>query len=195
MADAITHLFWDTCVFCALLYDQHQAYDVKSIEQYLEEARAGKHQIYTSSLVFAEIVPSAIKKNGVGSFQQFLDDLQGAAIIIDAFPNVMHRAGLLRDLPYKKANMSQRRLATTDAIMLASCLFLKEAMGVAVDHFHTFDDGKKKGLEGRMVPLLSYQDWCENFTSDQMTIAQPVISLSRQPPIHPSPRLFSGAPK
>ena len=192
MADAIAHVFWDSCVFCALLYDQQQAYDVNSIEQYLRDAKNNKCQIFTSSLVFAEIVPSSIKKNGIGSFQQFIDDLQGSVIVIDASPNVMHAAGILRDLPYKKSNSSKRVLATTDAIMLASCLFVKDAMGVAIDHFHTYDDGKKRGREGKMVPLLSYQDWCEGFTADQMKISQPVINLSRQRPIYPRPELFSG---
>jgi hypothetical protein len=147
-------------------------------------------------LFFAEIVPSLIKKKEVGSFLQFIDDLRGAVVVIDAYPNVMHMAGLLRDLPYKKVNAPTRRLATTDAIMLASCLFLKDAMGIAVDRFHTFDDGKRRSpSEGKMVPLLSYQDWCNGFTVDQMKVAQPVINLNRQKPIHPSPGLFSGASK
>jgi predicted nucleic acid-binding protein len=195
MTNGITHMFWDSCVFCALLYDQHQIYDLNSIQQYLREATEGKHRIYTSSLVFAEVVPSQIKKTGVGTFQQFIDDFQGAILVIDPSPNVMHRAGVLRDLPYKKQNAPKRRLATTDAIMLASCLYLVEALNVAVDFFHTYDDGKKKGGEGKMVPLLSYQDWCEGFTSDQMKIAQPVINLKREKPIHPSPGLPYGSPQ
>jgi predicted nucleic acid-binding protein len=194
MADAITHLFWDTCVFCALLYDQQQSHDINSIQQYIQEAKDGKHRIYTSSLVFAEIVPSYLKN---GSFQEFIEDMQGATVIIDASTNVMNRAGILRDLPYKKEKSTNRRLATADAIILSSCLFLKDELGVTVAHFHTFDDGKHRNREtgNKMVPLLSYQEWCEGFTTDQLKIAHPLISLSRVKPIHPSPGLFNGAPK
>lgn len=192
MADGMSHLFWDSCVFYAFLREESASYDVQSIEQYLSEARDGKHKIYASSLVFAEIIPSAIKKPGIGSCQQFIHDLQGAVIIIDASPNVMHIAGTLKDLPYKKGNSSGRRLSTTDAIMLASCLELKEAFGVKVDFFHTFDDGKKRGPEGKMVPLISYEDWCTEFAPDQKKIADPVIGLNRRRPIHPTPGLFSG---
>jgi predicted nucleic acid-binding protein len=182
-------LFWDSCVFLAFLRDQSSIYDVDSIAQYLEEARDGKCKIYTSSLVFAEVLPSSLNKPGVGSFQDWVDDLQGAIIIVDASPNVMHIAGRLRDLPYRKSNSRSRRLATPDAIMLASCLYLGQAMGVRASAFHTFDDGRGRGPEGRSVPLLSYHEWCDGFTADQMAVAKPVIELNRCRPTHPSPKL------
>jgi predicted nucleic acid-binding protein len=179
-------------VFYAFLREERAAYDVNSIEQYLREAKDGKHRIYTSSLVFAEVLPSGIVKPEIGSFQDFVNDLQGAVVVVDATPNVMHAAGGLRDLPYRKGSSPGRRLATPDAIMLASALHLAEALNVKLDAFHTFDDGKKRGPEGRSVPLLSYQEWCEGFTVDQMKIAQPVVALNRQQPIHPTPGLFDG---
>jgi predicted nucleic acid-binding protein len=181
-------LFWDSCVFTAFLRDQRDAYDINSISQYLEEAREGKHRIYTSSIVFAEILPSSLKA-GFGSFQEFVDDFHGAIIIVDASPNVTQIAGRLRDLPYRKGTSTKRRLATPDAIMLASCIFLIEAMGVRVSTFHSFDNGRARGPEGRSVPLLSYHEWCEGFTAEQMQIAKPILDLSRRHPIHPSPKL------
>jgi hypothetical protein len=44
--------------------------------------------------------------------------------------------------------------------MLATALDLKDAYGVDVDIFHTFDDGGKKGS----LPLLSYHEWCDGLT-------------------------------
>src|SRR4051794_26197064 len=73
--------------------------------------------------------------------------------------------------------------------MLASAVHLVQAFSVNLDHFHTYDDGKKRGPDGRSVPLLSYQDWCEGFTADQMRLAKPVVDLDRCRPIHPNPRL------
>ena len=192
MPNGASNLFWDSCVFYAFLRDERAAYDVDSIQQYLQEAKQGNHRIYTSSLVSAEVIPSAIVKPGIGSFLDFVDDFQGAIIIVDTTPNVMHTAGRLKDLPYKKGNSPGRRLSTPDAIMLASCLALKEAMGVQVDFFHTFDDGKKRGLEGKMVPIISYEDWCEGFSPEQMVVANRLIELNRRRPIHPTPRLFNG---
>lgn len=185
---APSNLFWDSNVFMAFLRDERSVYDVDSIAQYLSEARSGKHQIYTSSLVFAEVLPSSMKA-GSGSFQDFVDDFQGDIVIVDASPNVTQMAGRLRDLPYRKGASANRRLGTPDAIMLASCLYLIQALGIRVTAFHTFDDGRRRGPEGRSVPLLSYQEWCEGFSAGQMRIAKPVIDLARVRPIHPSPAL------
>jgi hypothetical protein len=182
-------LFWDSCVFTAFLRDEQAAYDVNSIAQYLTEAREGKHKIYTSSLVFAEVLPSSLTKPGIGSFQDFVDDFQGAIVIVDATPNVMQIAGGLRDLPYRKSPSPGRRLATPDAIMLASGVYLVEAMGVRVNAFHTFDNGRRRGPDGKSVPLLSYHEWSEGFTPEQLRIAKPVIDLNCCRPVHPSPKL------
>jgi predicted nucleic acid-binding protein len=188
-ASPSSELFWDSCVFTAFLRDERDAYDVDSIAQYLNEAREGKHRIYTSSLVFAEILPSSLTKPGIGSFQDFVDDFQGAIVVVEASPNVMQLAGRLRDLPYRKTNSRGRRLATPDAIILASCVYLGEALGVRVSAFHTFDDGNTRGPEGRSVPLLSYHEWCEGFTEEQTKVAKPVLDLNRTRPIHPTPKL------
>jgi predicted nucleic acid-binding protein len=165
-------------------------YDVRSIEQFLDEARAGHHRIYSSTIVYVEVLPSQILKPEIGSFDDFVDDLRGAAILIEASPNVMSLAGRLRDLPYRKGSSDRRRLGTPDAIMLASCIYLDESLGIEAT-FHTFDDGKKRGPEGKSVPLLSYHEWCEGFTPEQMEYARRVITLDRRVPSHPNPRLFN----
>ena len=185
----MSNLFWDSCVFYAYL-DSQTTLDISGIERYLEEARNGQHRLYASSLVLAEVVPSAITRQDVGTFQDFIDDLQSAVTIVSPSPDVMHRTALLKDLPYKKGTSKGRRLSTTDAIMLASCIEIVEAWNLKIDAFHTFDDGKKSGLEGRMVPLLSYQEWCNGFTDEQLHVVEPVIQLNRCKPEHPVPYLF-----
>ena len=189
----MSNLFWDSCIFYAYL-DSQTPHDISGIEQYLYEARDGKHRIYASSLVLAEVVPSAITKSGIGSFQSFVDDLQGAVTIVAPSPDVMHRAALLKDLPYKKSSSKGRRLSTPDAIILASCVEIRDSWGLNIDAFHTFDDGKKRGPDGKMVPLLSYHEWCEGFTPKQLKIAEPVLQLSRCKPEHPKPYLLPPIP-
>lgn len=85
MPGASSNLFWDSCVFYAFL-DAGTPLGILGIEQYLYEARNGEHRIYASSLVLAEVLPSAITKIGVGSFQEFIDDLQGAVVLIGECP-------------------------------------------------------------------------------------------------------------
>ena len=188
----MANLFWDSCIFYAY-FDSRSTHNISGIEQYLYEARNGEHRIFASSLVLAEVVPSAITKPEVGTFQTFVDDLQGAVTIITPSPNVMHYAALLKDLPYKKSSSKARRLSTTDAIMLASCLEIRDDWGVKIDAFHTFDDGKKRGPEGKMVPLLSYNEWCQDFTAEHLEIAEPAIQLNRCVPEHPQPSLLPPA--
>jgi hypothetical protein len=102
----------------------------------------------------------------------------------------MLAAAHLKDLPYRKGNSDKRRLATPDAIMLAGCVELRDIYGIRIDFFHTFDDGKKRDpVSGKMIPLISYEQWCEGFSPEQMAIAGKIISLNRRRPIHPSPSL------
>jgi predicted nucleic acid-binding protein len=180
----LPNYFWDSCVFSAWLYDEKDTYDLGSIEQFLDEAKAGKHRIYTSSIVFAEVASSKIKRRGLGSMLDLTNDFVGSTFVIDASVNIMELAGRLKDIPNKKNNSPGRRLSTGDAIMLASALYVKDAYGVEVDTFHTFDDAKKK-----FVPLLSYHDWCEGLTGASAKLAKRVCDLKRCKPIHPTPKL------
>ena len=182
----MANLFWDSCVFNAFLYDEKATYNVDHIEQYLDEAKAGIHKIYTSSIVFAEIAASKIKKQGVGSTIDFFNDLNGACIVVDASVNIIELAGRLKDIPYRKGSSDRRVLSTGDAIMLATALHLTDAYGVPIDAFQTFDDGGQK----RQLSLLSFQDWCEGLTGTKAALAKRVAGIKREPPIHPTPRLI-----
>ena len=132
--------------------------------------------------------PSQIVKN-VGSFTDFFEDVQGAVVLVDPDPNIMELASRLRDLPYQKTGSKNRLLSTTDAIMLATCVQLHEMFDVNVQQFHTYDDGKKRGLDGKAVPLLSFQQWCESFSGEHLELAKKVIRIDRKKPIYPAPTM------
>jgi hypothetical protein len=132
---------------------------------------------------------SSIKKKGIGSLTQFFNDFQSAIVLIDPTPPILLQAGRLKDIPYKKAASTKRRLTTGDAIMLATCLHLQATLGVNVDAFHTFDDGGTK----REVPLLSYHEWCEGLQGKKAKLASEVCALKRAIPIHPNPTMFPAA--
>ncbi|GFE97658.1 hypothetical protein DmGdi_27310 [Gluconobacter sp. Gdi] len=184
------HLFWDSCIFYAYFSNNTAAYDLSGVEQYIAEAKAGSVVIYTCSVALAEVVPSAFIGGKHGSFEEFLRDFRNAVRLVDLNPNVMLMAARLKDLPYRKTG-GERKLGTGDAIMLASCIHLIENYGVAVDAFHTFDSGKKRGLDGgKGMPLLNYEEWCEGFDGSQKDLAQKVIDLKRCNPVHPTPSLL-----
>jgi predicted nucleic acid-binding protein len=177
-------LFWDTCVFAAYLYDESGTYDLSGIEQYLSEAKAGQHKIYTSSVVFAEIAASKIRRASPGTMDDLIRDLTGSAIVVEASVNVMQLSGRLKDIKYKRGTSDKRVLSTGDAVMLATALHLEDAYGQAIDVFHTFDNAKKK-----FIPILSYQDWCEGLTGASAALAKRIIDMPRHPPAHPAPHL------
>jgi predicted nucleic acid-binding protein len=182
------NLFWDSCVFCAWLYDESSFYDLAPVEQYLREAKEGKWHIFSSTVVLAEVAGSKIQKKGVGSTKAFFGDLSGTITLIDASPNILELAGRLKDIPYRKGVSDKRPLSTGDACMLATALHLDEAFGVKLDAFHTYDDGKKKP---KGVPLLSYQEWCEGLSGHKAALARRVADMVRTKPIHPEPGMFS----
>ena len=84
------NLFWDSCVFNAFLYEESDSYDIESIDQ------------------LAETAGSKIKKKGVGGAMDFMNDLVGACIVIDASVNIIDLAGKLKDIPYRKQKSTKR---------------------------------------------------------------------------------------
>lgn len=176
-------------MFIAYLTNDQKAYDIQSIETYLTEAKQNSTMIYASSLTLAEILPSKMGNGGFSDFTHFTSDFEGSVILVDPNPNIMALAGRLRDLPYKKGTSTSRKLDTPDAITLATALYLQNALGIELDAFHTFDNGKKKGPEGKCVPILSFEEWCQDFDGHNTSLASEVIDLPRRRPIHSSPNL------
>jgi predicted nucleic acid-binding protein len=185
--------YWDTCIFVAFLNDNRPAYGVHidHIEQFLDDCKRGECAIYTSTITIAEITTKHLVNSKYGSFGDFLNDFGGSIRQVIADPNVMILASAIRGLTYTKTG-GNREMGTPDAIHLASALVLESNYGVQVNAFHTFDNGKSRGLEGRSVPLLSYEEWCGSCANDP--IAKRVIALKRDRPEHPSPRLTFPAP-
>lgn len=180
--------YWDTCVFVAFLNDNRAAYGqhVDHIGQFLDDCKMGGCSIYTSTITIAEISKKHLVNSAYGSFNDFLNDYGGAIRQVTADPNVMLLASAIRGLTYTKTG-GNREMGTPDAIHLASALVLESNYDVPISGFHTFDNGGSRGLEGRSVPLLSYETWCESCANDP--IAKRIITLKRGRPDHPNPKL------
>lgn len=182
------NLYWDSCVFIAYLNDERDSYgsSIDHIGQYLDEARQGRCKIFCSTITIAEITSNYLNKTNFATFSDFLEDYTSAIVQIGADPNVMVLASQLRSLEYRKGN-GKRRLMTPDAIHLATAIILQDTYKVSLTAFHTFDSGKAKGPDGKGVPILGYETWCEAIQGN--SVAQKAISLTRTRPEHPAPRM------
>ncbi|WKA27823.1 type II toxin-antitoxin system VapC family toxin [Bradyrhizobium roseum] len=186
----IEHFYWDSCIFYCLLTGQpphHQA----DVLELLNDARNGKAKIYTSTIALAEIKPRFLKQKGHRSINAFFDTMQGAVSLIDANPNIMTAAGILRDCiptnPSDATTQNLRSIGLGDAIHLQTCLHLRDVLGVKGIVFQTFDNGKGKTWEGRCVPLLTFEKW---FPQPPKSVAD-VCSLTRILPRSTQSNLFT----
>jgi predicted nucleic acid-binding protein len=180
--------YWDTCIFIAFLNNNRSAYGahIDQIGQFLDDCRRGDCSIYTSTITLAEITKKHLVNSAYRNFSDFLQDFGGSITQVVADPNVMLLAAAIRGLTYTKTG-GMREMGTPDAIHLASAIVLEKNYGVPISAFHTFDNGKARGLEGKSVPLLSYDQWCEVCADDP--VAQQVLTLNRTHPDHPNPQL------
>lgn len=188
MSDVVRQYYWDTCVFVAHLADEREAYGsvIDDIGQFLEES--GKDcMIHCSTITMAEITRAHTK--GDKDFDEFMKLWGGGIVPYSPAPNTMRLASELRGLVYTKTK-GERKLHTPDAIHLASALTLIDDYGVQLEAFHTFDKGGKRDPEGKGVPLIGFEEWCEQCGDDPL--ARRVIDLNRTQPLHPNRRLDLG---
>ena len=191
MAAPEDHYYWDTCVFIAFLNGEHDKHGrhVDHIGQFLEDCRAGRCRIYTSTATIVEIPARKLTSDKYGTFSEFLADYEGAIVQVGADPIIMATAAELRNLTYTKGPDGDRPLGTLDAIHLASALALIGSFEVPLTAFHTFDNGKSRDIELRTktVPLITFETWCESCGDDPL--AKRVMAMKRSKPDHPDPRL------
>jgi predicted nucleic acid-binding protein len=181
--DLPKNLYWDSCVFIAHLADDKEAYAdyLEDIGQFLREAQKGDLTIHCSTITIAEITKANLRSSlNYEDFQK----LWGAGIVpVTPDVNMMKTASELRSLVYTKTG-GERKLSTPDAIHLASALGLQETYGVKIDAFHTFDMGKSRDHDGKGVPMIGFEDWCEKCKDDPL--AKKVVDLTRCKPEHPN---------
>ncbi len=185
------HLFWDSCIFIRYLIGDQSAEHFEDISRYVEEAKNGKWNIYFSTITFAEIRQEFFKSDPFGSIKEFFSDLGANFIPIEPNPNILIQTGELRSArstnPGDPNPPAQRSIATPDAIIMVSCLYARDALGIQDIVLHSTDEGKGKSWAGRAVPVLGFERWFPESTRTPM-VSQ-VCSLPRKPPAHPEPML------
>lgn len=182
-------VFWDSCVFIRYLTQTPTEY-LSDIEDYIRDAQSGKRRIYFSTIALTEIRPRFLKKRGYGAIGEFFEDFSAAFTPVDTTPNILIRAGQLRDAVAtdpSNGKPSKRVIGTADAIHLMTCLHARDTLGIPNIVFQTFDNGKGATWEGKCVPLLSFEKW---FPDPARTpYVADVCNLSRRIPIYPQLRM------
>lgn len=124
------NLFWDACVFYRYI-TRYPAEGLNDLDELVRDAVAGRRKIYYSTLCFAEVRPSFLRPH-YGRLDEFVADMGKAFEAIDPNPNVLLRAGSLKDCPVTDPGTGQhskRVVGTADAIHLMTCLFLEGCDG------------------------------------------------------------------
>ncbi|WP_022675864.1 hypothetical protein [Novosphingobium sp. B-7] len=183
------NLFWDSCTFIRYITRDVGADHFQDITRFVAEAKAGKRQIYYSTISLAEFKQDHFTGSEFGSVRDFFEDMGSACIPIEPNPNVLIAVGELRGA--KSTNPQpgapNRSIATPDAIVMMSCVFARDALGVSDIVLQTTDEGKGKTWYGRSVPILGFERWYpESTRTDRI---KEVCSLRREKPIHPEPML------
>lgn len=180
------NLFWDTC--CFIRYITKVPPDGWSdLDDYISDAKKGTRKIYYSTIVLAEIRPRYLKSSSYGAIQEFFADFQGAFYPIEPNPNILIDAAKLRDaIPINPPGWEgDRETGTADSIHLSTCIYARDVLGIEDIVFHTYDDGKKKGWEGKTTSLLRFDQFFPNATG----FVASACSLIRTKPIYPQLRL------
>ena len=160
----------------------------RDLETILTEAATGKRRLWVSSILFAELRPSAFVPGRFPTLREFVRYLRAIAVFVTPDPNTMLRAGRLRDVKWqrpaalRRPDEKPRFLSMIDAIQLASALWVKETAGVADLEFLAFDDRVADDAEsGARLSLLRLQDYTNDMAIDSDVMA--AVRLARAEPV------------
>ncbi|HEY1782884.1 MAG TPA: hypothetical protein VGG79_21075 [Roseiarcus sp.] len=161
------------------------------IERILTRAAVAKRRVWVSSLLFAELKPSMFVPGRFDTLEALTRYIRSLATLVTPDPNTMLRVARLRDAKWQRppdtrgAEEKPRMMSLSDAIQVASALWVKEAAGVSDLKFLMFDDwSASEARNGARLSLLRLQDYAEDAraNSDVMAAVRLTrIQPSRQP--------------
>ena len=161
------------------------------IERILTQAAVAKRRVWVSSLLFAELKPSMFVPGRFNTLEALTRYIRSLATLVTPDPNTMLRVARLRDAKWQRpadmrgAEEKPRMMSLSDAIQVASALWVKEAAGVTDLKFLMFDDwSASEAKNGARLSLLRLQDYAQDAraNSDVMAAVRLTrIQPSRQP--------------
>ena len=167
------------------------------IENILTRAAVLKHQVWVSSLLFAQLAPSMFVRGRFGTLHELTRYIRSLVTLVTPDPNTMLRVARLRDAKWQRptgvrgADEKPRMMSFSDAVQIASALWVKEAGGVADLRFLMFDDSNEaKG--GPRLSLLRLQDYAEDAPANSDVMA--AVQLTRIQPSRQAGSIPQSAP-
>ncbi len=161
------------------------------IERILTQAAVAKRRVWVSSILFAELKPSMFVPGRFDTLEALTRYIRSLATLVTPDPNTMLRVARLRDAKWQRpadmrgAEEKPRMMSLSDAIQVASALWVKEAAGVTDLKFLMFDDwSASEAKNGARLSLLRLQDYAQDAraNSDVMAAVRLTrIQPSRQP--------------
>ena len=159
----------------------------EDINRILTQAVAAKRRVWVSSLLFAELKPSMFVPGRFSTVQDLARYIRSLATLVTPDPNTMLRVARLRDAKWLRVvgarsdDEKPRTISFSDAVQIASALWVKESCGVADLRFLMFDDwSSKEGRQGAPLSLLSLQDYADDAWADSDVMA--AVRLTRVQP-------------
>src|SRR5580658_2494165 len=160
----------------------------QQIETILTRAAVEKRRVWVSGLLFAELRPSLFVPGRFESLFELTRYLRSLATLVTPDPNTMLRVARLRDAKWQRpaavrhADEKPRSMSLSDAIQIASALWVKEAVRVPDLEFLTLDDWSSNEAKGaRRLSLLGLQDYADGAHANSDVMA--AIRLTRLEPV------------
>ena len=132
MASKIPIIYWDTCVFLALLKNETRAAgEMDGLRSVYDEVGKGKVRLITSAITYMEVLTDQSGADVVDNFRKIFDRENIDAVNVDE--RIGMRAGEIRE------HYIREREPGTDSIRFADALHVGTALIYSVDALHTFD--------------------------------------------------------
>ena len=157
------------------------------IDTILTRAAVLKRRVWVSSMLFAELRPSMFVPGRFGAFQALTRYIRSLVTLVTPDPNTMLRVARLRDAKWQRpahvrgADEKPRTMSFTDAVQIASALWVKEAGGVADLKFLMFDEAKGRPASLAPAPSGLRDGWACQFGRPGGGAIDPHSALSSGP--------------
>jgi hypothetical protein len=169
------------------------------IERILTQAAVAKRRVWVSSLLFAELRPSMFVPGRFGALHELTRYIRSLATLVTPDPNTMLRVARLRDAKWQRPadvrgrDEKPRMMSLSDAVQIASALWVKEAGGVTDLKFLMFDDWSSNDAGGgARLSLLRLQDYAEDARANSDVMA--AVRLTRIQPFRQARSVPQTAP-
>ncbi|HEY1863854.1 MAG TPA: hypothetical protein VGG77_09240 [Roseiarcus sp.] len=169
------------------------------IDNILTQAAVAKRRVWISSMLFAELKPSMFVRGRFDSLHELTRYIRSLATLVTPDPNTMLRVARLRDAKWQRparvrgADEKPRMMSLSDAIQIASALWVKEAGGIADLKLLMFDDlSASEAKGGARLSLLRLQDYAADARANSDVMA--AVRLTRIQPFREARSIPQTAP-